>query len=193
MKKKKVNVLKSTTLSLSQLTSAIASLVVRARINISLHLCGTLQKSNTFTSIISFDPKNIPSRWTGQRLLSRFFQKHGVMQRFAQDHSAIRDWVGLQGISTASESRAPSLPIQMSVLFLRLDCKLFEGRIVSCLFCVNSHGWCSKKNGDCLTSQMRHLLHLLLKAEELTASEFQNLWKNEPLHLLLGLTTRGQH
>ena len=34
-------------------------------------------------------------------------------------------------MSTSSQSRAPSLPIEMSVLLPKLDYKLLEGRIVS--------------------------------------------------------------
>ena len=56
------------------------------------------------------------------------------MQRFTQDYSASWDYkVCLLPLSL----RAPSLPIETSVLFPKLDYKLFEGRIVPFLSWVN--------------------------------------------------------
>lgn len=51
---KSINALKSTTLSLSQLTYAIASLAVQARINIFLHLHDTIDPQYLHIHI-SFD------------------------------------------------------------------------------------------------------------------------------------------
>lgn len=67
-------------------------------------------------------------------IVIQIFQKgkssHRAMQSFVQGHSAVADGARTpRRICCLSASGSP-LPVQMSVPFLRLDCKLFAGSLV---------------------------------------------------------------
>lgn len=137
-----VGVLKSTTLSLSQLTYAIASLAFQARINISFYLHGTLQISNTFTSIISFVLKIFLAGGQDRDYYPDFSERETEAWSHAEFSPTSLSYKGLSWdykVYLMSLSLG-LLPFQYKFLFLRLDCKLFQGRIVPYLFWVNPHG-----------------------------------------------------